>query len=235
MKPIYIFRHISYEGPGYFLEVLERRGIPCKLIAIDRNDPIPESPDGASGLVFMGGGMSVNDPSPWIEQELRLIRLAAARKLPVLGHCLGGQLISKALGGTVEPNPVKEIGWFPVERSENATARRWLGRLPQRFDVFHWHGETFTIPPGAVPILQSRHCRNQAFVLGNILALQCHVEMTADMVTEWAARHAGEIARPTASVQSAEQMTVDLEARIERLHAVADIIYDAWLHGLAPY
>lgn len=177
--------------------------------------------------------MSVNDPLPWIEQELRLIRLAAERGMPVLGHCLGGQLISKALGGRVGPNPVKEIGWHPVERVENDETRRWLGNLPDRFEVYHWHGETFTLPEGATPILQSRYCLNQAFVKDNILALQCHVEMTADMVREWAVANAHELSL-SESVQSAAQMTADLDTRVAGLHKVADTLYAAWLRALAP-
>lgn len=232
MKPIYIFRHISYEGPGYLTEILDRKAIPYKIIAIDQGDRLPDSPKDASGLVFMGGGMSVNDPLPWIAEELRLIRRAAERGIPVLGHCLGGQLISKALGGAVGPNPVKEIGWHPVERIENEAALRWLGSLPARFEVYHWHGETFSIPEGATPILRSRYCRNQAFVLDNILALQCHVEMTVPMVKEWAQTNARELRRPSESVQSAEQMTEDLDSRIQRLRAVADVLYDAWLRNL---
>lgn len=232
MKPIYIFRHISYEGPGHLTEVLDRKAVPYRIIAIDQGDRLPDSLEGASGLVFMGGSMSANDPLPWIEEELRLIRCAAECRMPLLGHCLGGQLISKALGGSVGPNPVKEIGWYPVERIENEAARRWLGTLPAQFEVYHWHGETFTLPEGATPILQSRYCRNQAFVMDNILALQCHVEMTAPMVKEWAQANTGELQRPSESVQSAEQMTEDLDSRVQRLQAVADVLYAAWLRNL---
>ncbi len=231
MKPIYIFRHISYEGPGYLTEVLDRKATPYKIIAVDQGDKLPDSPEGASGLVFMGGSMSVNDPLPWIEEELQLIRRAAERRMPVLGHCLGGQLISKALGGSVGSNPVKEIGWYPVERIENEAARRWLGTLPAQFEVYHWHGETFALPEGATPILQSRYCRNQAFVMDNILALQCHVEMTAPMVKEWAQANTRELRRPSESVQSAEQMTENLDSRVQHLQAVADVLYDAWLRN----
>ena len=123
MKPLYIFRHIDCEGPAYLAEVLARRAIPWQLIAIDAGDSVPPSIDGCSGLVFMGGPMSVNDDLPWIEHELDLIRLAQDAGMPVLGHCLGGQLICKALGGAITANPVREIGWHPVRRSETATAR----------------------------------------------------------------------------------------------------------------
>ncbi len=116
MKEIAIFRHAASEGPGYLAEFLARRGRPHRLIRIDRHDPLPSSIAGFSALVFMGGPMSVNDDLPWIPPVLESIRRAVAADLPVLGHCLGGQLISKALGGGVTRNPVKEIGWLPVSR-----------------------------------------------------------------------------------------------------------------------
>ena len=101
MEPILIFRHVACEGPGYLAEFLDRQQFPYSMICIDRNDPIPESLPDTSGLVFMGGGMSVNDDLPWIDQEMRLIRQAVDKNMPVLGHCLGGQLICKALGGQI--------------------------------------------------------------------------------------------------------------------------------------
>lgn len=229
MKPIYIFRHLEHEGPGYLTEVLHRYGIPYRLIRIDQGDDVPSALDDTSGLVFMGGDMSVNDPLPWIEEELALIRLAAEEHMPALGHCLGGQLISKALGGKVTRNPVKEIGWHAAQRVDSVTANDWLGDLPQEMEMFHWHGETFTLPGDAIRILQSRYCANQAFVIGNMLGLQCHVEMTPDMVREWAHRSPDELAHPSESVQSAVQMTKNLPARIDDLREVADRLYDRWL------
>ena len=111
MKPVAIFRHSPIEGPGYFAIFLEQHGIPWQLIAIDAGEAVPASPEAFSGLCFMGGPMSVNDDLPWIEQACALIRMAAARNIPVIGHCLGGQLMSKAMGGEITRNPVKEIGW----------------------------------------------------------------------------------------------------------------------------
>ena len=107
MQEILIFRHAPHEGPGYLAEYLDRHHLPWRLVRIDQNDPIPSSIDGVSGLVFMGGPMSVNDPLPWIPRVTKLIQQAA--DVPVLGHCLGGQLISKALGGAITKTPVKEI------------------------------------------------------------------------------------------------------------------------------
>lgn len=232
MKPILIFRHVASEGPGHFGDFLQRHAIPYHIICIDAGDEIPATIEGTSALVFMGGPMSVNDPLPWIEQELALIRQAMAHDMPVLGHCLGGQLISKALGGVVGANPVKEFGWLDVTQADNDAARDWLGELPQRFPAFHWHGETFTIPDGAALILSSEQCRHQAFVIGNTLALQCHVEMTAAMVHEWARIDAAAIVTATPTIQSYAQMCEQLDERVRTLQHHADLIYQRWLRPL---
>src|SRR5258706_9235273 len=184
MKPVAIFRSARTEGPGYFATYLERHSIPWKLVPLDEGQPVPRDARRFSGLAFMGGPMSVNDELPWIASVLELIRDAVRKDVPVLGHCLGGQLMSKAFGGTVGRNPVKEIGWGEVRVADNAVARAWLGEL-QGFLSFHWHGETFSIPPGATRILESAHCANQAFALGVHLGLQCHVEMTEELIKAW--------------------------------------------------
>lgn len=232
MKPLYIFRHIDCEGPGYLAEVLDRHDIPWQLIAIDGGAAVPDSIGDCAGLVFMGGSMSVNDPLPWIGQELDLIRQAQAVGMPVLGHCLGGQLISKALGGKITRNPVQEIGWHPVRRRTNPGAQRWLRDVPDATTVFHWHGETFSIPAGAECILESEHCSHQAFVIGNTLALQCHVEMLAPMVGEWAQLYRHELDNPGPTVQSAAQMVRDLDTRIHGAQQMADVLYEHWLQPL---
>lgn len=138
----------------------------------------------------------------------------------------------KALGGKVTRNRVKEIGWLPVEPYDTAAAREWSDGIGPRFDVFHWHGETFSIPPGAAPILRSRACRNQAFAMGKHLAFQCHIEMTPDLVRSWARAGKGEIANTSATVHSAKQMCTNVVARTERLNRIADRFYDRWVKGL---
>ena len=233
-KEILIFRHFPTEGPGYLAEFLDRHGLRHRMIRVDAGEPVPESIADAPGLVFMGGPMSVNDPLPWIPKSLDLIRQAVAAGVPVLGHCLGGQLMARALGGRVRPNRVKEIGWLPVERVADGPGAGWLNGLPDRFEVFHWHGEAFSIPEGATHILRSRHCRNQGFALGNSLALQCHIEMTAAMVRTWSRAGQREIAAagPSASVQLRSQMLTSLTRRTEALQRVADAFYSRWIQGL---
>lgn len=177
----------------------------------------------------MGGPMSVNDDLPWIRQELELIRDAVRRGIPVLGHCLGGQLMSKALGGTVTKNVVKEIGWGEVVALPAASD--WLGKI-ERFEAFHWHGETFSLPAGAARLLQSAYCENQAFALGPHLGLQCHVEMTEAMIRLWSRHWAEEGVPPSASVQTPAQMLENVEERITRMRQAADRLYSRWIEAL---
>jgi GMP synthase-like glutamine amidotransferase len=233
VKPVAVFRHSATEGPGYFATFLAARNIPLELIRIDAGDPVPQDIGAYSGLVFMGGPMSVNDDLPWIPPVLNAIREAVRQDIPVLGHCLGGQLISKALGGTVGRNPVKEIGWGEVQVLDNPEAHAWFGDAPERFPSFHWHGETFTLPQGATRILESPYCANQAYVLGKHLAMQCHVEMTREMVETWCAVGRDEIAAADSpAVQTPEQMAVEMDAKLAALNGVAERLYTRWIQGL---
>ncbi len=233
MKSVAIFRHVSAEGPGYFADFLDEQGVPWHLIRIDKGDAVPADASAYSGLVFMGGPMSVNDDLPWIPKELALIRDAFAKDIPLLGHCLGGQLICKALGGTVSRNPVKEIGWGEVEVADNAAAQQWFGDI-RKFEAFHWHGETFSLPPGAAHLLSSLYCSNQAYALGKHLGLQCHVEMTEPMIRDWCKAGAHEVAASADSpaVQSAQAMQAQMEDKLPELHRVAAQLYRHWLRGL---
>jgi GMP synthase-like glutamine amidotransferase len=234
MNPVAIFRHFKTEGPGYFATFLEHHGIPWQIVRIDAGEAVPTDASAFSGLAFMGGPMSVNDDLPWIAPVLALIRDSVATGVPSLGHCLGGQLMAKALGGTVAQNPLKEIGWGDVTPAASAEARHWFGHAGASFQSFHWHGETFTIPPGAQHLLSSAHCANQAFALGPHLGMQCHVEMMPEMIDSWCESGAREIARSSDSpgVQPVSEIKTDLESRLRALHAVADGIYARWIENL---
>jgi GMP synthase-like glutamine amidotransferase len=233
MKPVAIFRHSPTEGPGYFATYLDAHDVPWRLIAVDEGEAVPLRTDNFSGLVFMGGPMSVNDDLPWIAPVLALIRTAVAAQVPVLGHCLGGQLMSKALGGNVGRNAIKEIGWGEIEVADNPQARAWFGTEVTRFESFHWHGETFSIPPGAVRIMGNRNCENQGFVIDGNLGMQCHVEMTQDLIDSWCKSGADEIASAKSpAVQKPEQMRQDMERKLTSLRAVANRLYDRWMEGL---
>ena len=229
-KPVAVFRHNSSEGPGYFATFLDAHSVPWQLIKIDVGEAVPASIETFSGLCFMGGPMSVNDDLPWIPAALNLIRQAVSHDVPVIGHCLGGQLIAKALGATVSRNPVKEIGWGRVEIA-SPLAGEWLGDT-QSFEAFHWHGETFSLPPGATRLLQSAYCSNQAYAIGKTLGMQCHVEMTAEMIHLWNLAWDPENAAPGPSVQRPQEMYERMEERIAAMRAVADKLYARWIFGL---
>lgn len=233
MKPVIIFRHAATEGPGFLATFLEERNIPWQLVKIDAGDPVPDTIENYSGIALMGGPMSVNDDLPWILPLLSRIREAVQKDIPLLGHCLGGQLISKALGSEVSQNPVKEIGWGDVAASDNNEARYWFGDQA-RFQVFHWHGETFALPPGATHLLSSQYCHNQAYAMGRHLAFQCHIEMTAEMVRSWCEVGSQEIQDASASpgVQQVAKIENNLNVKISALQAVARGVYERWVTGL---
>ncbi len=236
LKPVAIFRFSPGEGAGHFQTFLDRRGIASQLFQLDRGDPIPTSVDSHAGFVFMGGPMSVNDQLPWIPPVLDLIRRAMDGNKPCLGHCLGGQLMAKALGATVSKNPVKEIGWNPVHIDDNPISRRWLGDdlvNDRDFTTFQWHGETFAIPPGATRIITGDACANQAYVIGKSLGMQCHVEMTAKMIQTWCRDWESEHADPQLpSIQAPDEMMAEMRENLVELNRVADRLYTVWCEGL---
>lgn len=229
MKPVLVIRHALTEGPGFFGTFLDQKSIPWCMICLDKGDALPLGMEGYSGLVMMGGPMSVNDVLPWIQQELELIRKAMVLDLPVLGHCLGGQLISKALGARVVANPVKEIGWAQVKVVPDQYAFDLFGSA--NFESFHWHGETFELPQGAQHLLSSQYCKNQAYQIGSAIAFQCHIEMTEEMVETWCEGGADELLASMVSpaVQQAIEIKRDLKPRVANLNKVATHVYSQWI------
>ncbi|MDR3220835.1 MAG: type 1 glutamine amidotransferase [Candidatus Accumulibacter sp.] len=239
MKSIAIFRHTKTEGPGYFATFLDQYSIPWQLIEVDDGAPIPDSVVPFSGICLMGGTVSVNDPLPWIEQSCRLIRQAVANGVPVIGHCLGGQLMSKALGGRVTRNSVKEIGWGTARVDPGEAAQRWFASAiddSRRVTVFHWHGETFDIPPGATRLLSSPFCASQMFAMGPHLGMQCHVEMTEAMIETWNKSWENEtrgLDPLPDSVQTPDEMRRQAPDRLPTLRRLADQLYSVWIRGLS--
>ena len=233
MKPIIIFRHVAHEGPGYLGDFLTEQGIVWQIHKIDEGEPLPSSISDYSGVVLMGGPMSVNDDLPWIAPLLALIREAHAFDIPLLGHCLGGQLMSKALGAVVTQNATKEIGWGEVVVSEHQGDQHWFGHI-KVFNAFHWHGETFSLPAGAVHLLSSANCENQAWSMGKHLALQTHLEVTTDMVQKWCEEGVQELAASAnnPAVQQANAMQKDLSLHCFSLNKVAKVVYTQWVAGL---
>lgn len=232
MSDVLIIKHVAHEGPGYLTEFFRNNAVEYRILNVDAGEHLPTSLDGISGLVFMGGPMSVNDKIRWIEPTLDLIRLAFEKDVPMLGHCLGGQLMAKALGASIHTNPVPEYGWLPAHVSNNGTARNWFGSNANKFSSFHWHGESFGIPDGASHVLSSEHCHSQAFVYGNSLAMQCHIEMTADMVRDWVDRADDSTLTTTSSIQSPREIVDNLNHKIISLHKIAETVYQFWLKGI---
>jgi len=157
------------------------------------------------------------------------------RKVPVIGHCLGGQLLSKALGGEVRANPVREIGWNSIVSEDTPAARDWVGPDLREFVTFQWHGETFSIPPGGERILTGPHCGNQAYVLdGRHLGMQCHIEMTPEMIASWLESGSEEIQENLASpaVSPPERIRSEAGERLPHLNRAAERLYARWVKGL---
>lgn len=229
MKPIRVFRHEDWIKAGHLTDTLEDRGIPYELIGLDEGMPVPESIDDVSGLAFLGGTMSVNDPLPWIGDELRLIRRAKDKRLPVLGHCLGSQLISKALGGMVQPMAAKEIGWHEVTLLDNLVTEAWLNAVPRNLDILIWHHDAFTLPHGATPLYSSRFCANQAFVIDNMIATVAHVEVTVGLLKEWLDIYGHDLHPISESVQTVEEVGRHVEARVPVMQRLTNVLYDWWL------
>lgn len=231
MKPVIIFRHAHNEGPGHIESFLLQRKIPYSIVKIDQGEEITTDISKYSGLVFMGGPMSVNDDLPWITDSLALIREALANNLPVMGICLGGQLMAKAMGADITRNPEPEFGWLPVQAISTDSSHDWLNNIPASFDAFHWHSETFSLPEGAERILASDACANQGFVIGNSIAMQCHIEMTEDLVRDWAANN-DDLPPPADTIQSREAMVINLQEKVSALQEVADSLFDHWASKL---
>lgn len=229
-----IFRHIECEGPGFLAELLAEKQIDFDLVEIDKGQSVPNSLDGISGLVFLGGPMSVNDNSAWIEDELALIRKAHKVDMPMLGFCLGSQLISKALGGVVSRGDMgQEIGWHNIYPVDGEVSEHWLGSWKEPLLAFHWHGETFSLPPKAQLILSSQAYSHQAFVIGKTLALQCHVEVSADMVKEWASLYTDDLNQGGQWNQTANEINSNLENKVVTLRKTARPLLEKWLDGLS--
>ena len=232
-RQVVIFLHMDDKHPGYIADYLHNRQIPFRIIRADQGDAIPPLDDSMAGLVFMGGVMSANDNIPWIKAEIELIRQALRRKVPVLGHCLGGQLISRALGQEVSTNSAAEVGWHSCSRQPNAAAAEWLGDTIDPFTMFHWHYETFELPPEAQLLFSSQHCQNQAYSYGdNVLAMQGHVEMTEPLLTSWITQWRDPLSESSARVQNYEQIAQHLAANIAALNQVAEQLYQRWASRL---
>ncbi|NBC03992.1 MAG: amidotransferase [Bacteroidetes bacterium] len=176
----HVNQHIAFEGLGSIEVWLKENGYEITKTHFFESTYLPKT-DNIDLLIVLGGPMSVNDEEeyPWLISEKEFIRDAIKADIPVLGICLGAQLIASALGSKVYPNPEKEIGWFPVEGLEPGDSSTF--QFQSSFECFHWHGETFDLPPGATLLAKNEVCKNQAFQLGDsVIGLQFHLETTPE-------------------------------------------------------
>jgi GMP synthase-like glutamine amidotransferase len=192
---VHWFQHVPFEGLGAIEEWLLARGHTLSCTRFYADEAPPVNSDGFDWLIVMGGPMNVYqyDVHPWLLSEKQLIREAITAGKRVLGICLGAQLIADVLGGKVYQNGEREIGWFPVRAVSAGVASSFV--LPAETSVFHWHGDTFSLPPGSVWLAESDGCAHQAFAVGaRVLGLQFHLEMTAASVSGIAQACADELA-----------------------------------------
>lgn len=188
---VHVLQHAKFEGPAAIEDWAMRFGHSIARSRLYKRDTLPD-PAAFDFLVVMGGPMSVNDEEscPWLKEEKTLVRKSIESGCPVLGVCLGAQMIASAMGGHVYRGPEKEIGWFPVRRVSTSG----MGALfPETFTPLHWHGETFDLPAGAVRLAESEAVPNQAFQLGSAIGLQFHLEATPESVQQLVENAAHEI------------------------------------------
>ncbi len=218
-----VFRHVRFEHPGRIASALTRCGIKCRYADLAEDASGRADWESAAGLLFMGGPMSANGDLPFLRREQAIIRDAVEAGKPVLGVCLGAQLIARALGAQVYRNPETEIGWAPVYWTEAARHDPLFHGVTEPEILFHWHGETFDLPAGAARLASSELCRNQAFRIGSdVYGLQFHLEVTPDMIADWCAEDANaadvrELRRP-----------IDPNAHAARLSELSDLVFGRW-------
>ncbi len=229
MQRIHILQHIHYEQPAVIESYFRNSNSILTFTHLDKNERLPAL-SGFDWLIIMGGHMSVKDEQafPWLRDEKDFIKKTIAAGKPVLGICLGAQLIAASLGAAVYKNNQPEIGWYPVYRQNDAQDSA-IGKLfPLETEVFHWHGDTFDLPPGAILLASSAVCRNQAFSIDDrIVGLQFHLEVTEEAARSFIEHTSDRLDRPP-YIQSPRQMLAD-SARFENINRLMVKILDEML------
>ncbi len=221
---VHVFQHVPFEGLGSIADWLAARDAQVHFTHFHEDGVLPALAD-VDLLIVLGGPMSVHDEAalPWLREEKAFIAAAIAAGTPVLGICLGAQLIASALGSRVYPALEKEIGWFDIVARPPLAHEADLLQLPPRLRVFHWHGETFALPEGAVRLAGSSACANQVFQHGRrVLAFQCHLETTPTSAAAIVTACAGELdaARTGRFVQDADTILQEETASYAAMNAV---------------
>lgn len=229
----HVLQHVDFEGPGTIVPWLLAAQYEVSVTRFDLGEALPEV-SSVDFLVVMGGPMSVNDDAlhPWLSAELDFVRCSLHNGTPILGVCLGAQLLAKAVGAAVYPNAEPEIGWFPIEPVD-AGCGGDIFRFPSTVDVFHWHGETFDLPAGAVHLARSHACAHQAFQLGtSAIGLQFHIETTPQLVDGLVAHGRHELL-PRRWVQNESRIRAAGADRYEALGRLLDEVL-GYLHAARP-
>lgn len=207
---IHYLQHVAFEGLGSIEAWAGQKGHTLSATRLYQGDTLP-AVEAADLLIIMGGPMNIyqEDTYPWLADEKRHIKKAISAGRRVLGICLGAQLIADVLGAKVYANRDKEIGWFPVETTEAASSSKLFSAFPRQLDVFHWHGDTFDIPAGAVHAARSAGCAHQAFVYDErVVGLQFHLETTPANAQQLIA-HGGDELVAGRYIQSPQAMLAD--------------------------
>ena len=227
---VQVLQHVPFEGVGSMADWFQARGATLHYTRFYEADARLPDPASCDLIVAMGGPMSVNDPLAWIADEVAALQRFIERDIPIIGHCLGGQLLAKALGATIRRMPYTEVGWQSIQRRSETADSPWLAHLPEACSIFQWHGDTFALPDGAQPLLCSRWCDNQAFAWGDkVLALQGHPEMTEALIELWLDDWAHLLDASQPSQQSIAEMREGLSERVRLLNQVAEGFYAHWL------
>ncbi|MBH3339290.1 type 1 glutamine amidotransferase [Pseudomonas mendocina] len=230
MADVLILTHIDYCPPAHLAQVLQARGCSFDVLRVDLGELHGYDLQRPKAVAVMGGPMSVNDPLPWIADEVAALQRLIARDIPIIGHCLGGQLLARALGVSVRRMPYTEAGFQLMQRRSESAGSPWLAHLPESFSIFQWHGDTFAMPKGAQPLLSSRWCDHQAFAWGDkVLALQGHPEMTEALIQRWLDDWAHLLDASQPSQQSIDEMRENLSENVRALNRVAEGFYAHWL------
>nr|MBO2511010.1 GMP synthase [Gammaproteobacteria bacterium] len=233
MSDILILTHVDYCPPGHLSDFLTARRLDFRVLRADLGELDGYDLDRPRAVAVMGGPMSVNDPLPWLSTEVAALRHFIRRDIPLIGHCLGGQLIARALGARVQRMPYTEAGWQPLRRLPQAADDPWVAGLPEELVIYQWHSDTFDLPEGARHLLSSAWCRNQAFAWGErVLALQGHPEITESLLRAWLEGWSHLLDASQPSQQGVEQMLEALPEKVSALQRVAEHFWSRWL-GLA--
>ncbi len=236
MRKLLVCQHVPHEILGTLNPMLKHAGFRIRYVNFGRHPDAQPSLDGYAGLIVLGGPMSAYDDQrlPHLAVEMKLIESAMKRNLPVLGICLGGQLIARTLGARVYANPVKEIGWYDVAPSAHADGDPLLNDFQERETLFQWHGDTFDIPHGGIHLASSRHCENQAFRFGdNVYAFQFHLEVDEPMILRWlkVPENRREIARLHGDIDP-DRIHAETARHIVRLHELSDRVFGKFIKNL---